>query len=227
MEYKAPFDMEIEKTEKLLLKAFKMMVKVRDSAKAGDYLSANQEAFHFVESAEQLALQARQLPAYQGNPTAMNTVEDIILKTGNVSMGFTPQNWFKLAIPAILPKKEKGSPEYIRSMLYPVMKNFFRGRQPVKYPDSVIAFRHVYNRLRPERQYRDHDNIEVNMAVDILALYLLPDDAPLKCSHFYCSTKGDADCTEIYVIPSSEFRLWLAKIFGDEPSEIWHSGVPP
>ena len=41
-----------------------------------------------------------------------------------------------------------------------------------------------------ERAYRDHDNIEVNMVTDIITLYLLPDDAPRRCAHYYCTPPG-------------------------------------
>ena len=82
---------------------------------------------------------------------------------------------------------------------------------------------------RPERAYRDHDNIEVNMVTDIITLYLLPDDAPRRCAHYYCSAAGEVDCTEVYVVPASRFPEWLAAEQADdlkedtlyETSEIW------
>lgn len=54
------------------------------------------------------------------------------------------------------------------------MRRFFAGNVPVSYPDYVLIFRHVYNQNRPERAWRDHDNIEVNIVADVIALYLLP-----------------------------------------------------
>ena len=100
---------------------------------------------------------------------------------------------------------------------------------PVRYRDSVLIYRHVYSRDRPERQKRDHDNIEVNMVTDIITLYLLPDDAPRRCAHYYCSAAGAEDQTEVYVIPTSRFPTWLAaeqaNDLGEErlyeTSEIW------
>jgi len=93
----------------------------------------------------------------------------------------------------------------------------------------VLAYRHVYCRERPERAYRDHDNIEVNMVTDIITLYLLPDDAPRRCAHYYCSAAGAEDQTEVYVIPTSRFPTWLAAEQANdleeerlyETSEIW------
>lgn len=73
--------------------------------------------------------------------------------------------------------------------LYPVMRRFFQAQPPVRY--------------------RDHDNIEVNMVSDIVALYVMPDDSPKVCAHYYCSTSGADDRTEVYVVPKEEFPLWL------------------
>ena len=56
---------------------------------------------------------------------------------------------------------------------------------------------------------RDHDNIEMNMVSDIVAMYLMPDDAPTVCSHYECSVKGEDDRTEVYVIPKIDFAVWL------------------
>mgnify|MGYP001780069777 CR=1 FL=1 len=43
------------------------------------------------------------------------------------------------------------------------------------------------------------------MVTDIITLYLLPDDAPRRCAHYYCSAAGEVDCTEVYVVPASRF----------------------
>lgn len=93
--------------------------------------------------------------------------------------------------------------------LYPAMKNFWNGKQPIRYTDNVIVFRHVYAAERPERLYRDHDNIEVNKVVDIVALYVMNDDSPMRCRHYYCSASGSTDRTEVYVIPQREFGSFL------------------
>lgn len=133
-----------------------------------------------------------------------------MVETVPVDMGYTEQGWFLLRLPALLPKKESGSPSYLRDMLYPAMRRFFAGKLPHIYSDCVLIFRHIYDRNRPERSYRDHDNIELNMVVDIVVLYLLPDDAPLRCAHYYCSAGGDTDRTEIYAVPCDSLPDWLS-----------------
>ena len=47
------------------------------------------------------------------------------------------------------------------------------------------------------------------MVTDIVALYVMQDDAPLKCCHYYCSAAGESDRTEGYVVPRDEFAQWL------------------
>ncbi len=98
---------------------------------------------------------------------------------------------------------------YIRAYLYPALQRYFADHEPLHYVDAVLIFRHVYDRKRPERRKRDHDNIEVNTVADAIALFVLTDDGPAVCSHYYCSGAGDEDCTEVFVVPRWDFPLWL------------------
>ena len=91
------------------------------------------------------------------------------------------------------------------------MKDFFRYKSPVRYTDCVLIYRHVYAKTRPERKRRDHDNIEINMVSDIVALYTMLDDAPSRCRHYYCSAESDSERTEVYVVPSEEFIQWYSQ----------------
>jgi len=166
-------------------------------------------AMTLAEEAEKFTLLTRALPAYTGNPLALDKVDEMVNQTIPVKIGFTENGWFYLCIPALLPKKGKGSPSYIRAFLYPAMRRFFHGKAPTVYPDCVLVFRHVYQRDRPERQYRDHDNIELNMVADIVAFHVMKDDTPLRCSHYYCSAAGAVDQTEVFVVPQIEFMSWL------------------
>jgi hypothetical protein len=167
-------------------------------------------AFEAAEHSEKLTLLCREMPAYTGHPQAREMIEEATHKSFPAEIGFTWEGWFCLRIPSILPKKSRGSPAYIGDPLYPAMKRFWRGKNPVCYPDNVIVFRHVYGRDRPERLYRDHDNIELNRISDIVALYVMRDDSPMRCRHYYCSAAGSEERTEIYVVPRPEFGGWLA-----------------
>lgn len=171
--------------------------------------AAYNAALNLEEVSERLVLLTRSLPAYTGCPLAQTAVEMRMSVSIPVEIGFTKEGWFSLRIPALLPKKSNGSADYVRSFLYPAMRDFFWKQPPVRFNDCVLIYRHVYDRDRPDRQLRDHDNIEVNMVSDIIALYVLPDDGPKVCSHYYCSASGYHDRTEVYVVPKGEFQTWL------------------
>ena len=167
------------------------------------------QALKLEELSEEAVLLTRILPAYTGAVNAMVEVDKIVSNTIPVKIGFTAEGWFSVRIPALLPKKASGSADYIRSYLYPAMRRFCEGKPPVRFKDCVIVYRHVYDQSRPEREMRDHDNIEINMVTDIIAMYVLPDDNPAVCSHYYCSAAGCEDRTEVYVIPKHEFSRYM------------------
>ena len=175
----------------------------------GDLLQAYGSTLRLEELSEKMVLLTRTLPAFTGNPQAAHDVETLISKAVKTEIAFTPQGWFSVKIPALFPKKGSGSADYIRSFLFPAMRDFFVDRTPVRYDDCILIFRHVYDKERGGRRKLDHDNIEINMATDIVAMYVLPDDNPNVCSVFQTSAEGDADRTEIYVVPRGEFPAWL------------------
>ena len=186
------------------------MENIRWMAENGRYEPALEHALRLEYNSERLTLLTRALPGYTGNPLAKAHVDKAIKEAIPVEIGYTAEGWFSLRLPMLLPKKESGSTEFIRGFLYPAMRKFFKGKDPVRYPDAVMIFRHVYSRDRPERERRDHDNIEVNIVVDIAALYTLPDDNPGVCNHYFCSAAAEKERTEVYVVPKADFQKWLA-----------------
>ena len=176
----------------------------------GDLETAYTVGFRAADFSERLTNVTRQLPAYTGHPKAQDMIEKAMLESFPVEIGFTAEGWFCLRIPLLLPKKEYGSAAYITDPLYPAMKQFWRGKPPVRYPNNILIFRHVYNKERPERQYRDHDNIELNQVANVVALYVMVDDSPMRCRHYYCSAPGSVERTEVYVVPRSDFSNWLS-----------------
>lgn len=196
--------------------------------KEGDMDAFYEHAMKLEEAAERTILLTRVLPAYTGNPHATEDVNSIVDECIPVAIGFTEEGWFSVRIPSLLPKKNTGSADYIRSFLYPAMGKFFADKQPVRYRDCVLIYRHVYSRGRPDRRKRDHDNIEVNMVSDTVALYVMPDDGPNVCTHYYYSTAGSEDRTEVYVVPKQDFTLWLQKEpeMPDEGVKLYETKLP-
>lgn len=183
---------------------------MQEKASRKQYQDVYDAGFETVDSVEKLALLCRSLPCYTGHPKAKQEVEMLLGTTVPVEMGYTEQGWFLLRMPILLPKKEKGSPEYVRGFLYPAMRRFFNETDSKWFDPCVLIFRHIYDQTRPEREYRDHDNIELNAVVDAVALRSMADDKALRCRHFYCSAPGLKDCTEVYVVPKEEFPSWFA-----------------
>lgn len=132
-------------------------------------------ALKLAEESEKLTLLTRALPAYTGNPRALQDVDAVAAESVPIEAGFTIEGWFCIRLPLLLPKKERGSASYVRGILYPALRNFFQGKAPVRYPESIMIFRHVYEKGRPERRYRDHDNIEINMVSDEVKVFNLVD----------------------------------------------------
>ena len=206
---KSPFKQAADMIEQQFTKVQSTFGKMKTLENRRRMPEAYEAAFDLAAECEKLALLARALPHYAGHPLAMGHMEKSILQSVPVSIDFTDEGRFIMRFPALLPKKERGSPEYVRGFLYPAMKQFFDTRPRFRFNDCVIIFRHIYNRARPERQYRDHDNIELNAVVDLITLFLLYGDTPLRCFHFYCSAESGADETEVIVLPKANFICWL------------------
>ena len=209
MMQKSYFQMTLEKairqTEKLLQQLKTVQTDYADKRME----AAMENAVFAVKQAEEVALLTRALPAHTGYPRAKELTRDSIAEAIPIEIGFTDQGWFCLRMPILLPRKEKSSRSYIRGFLYPELEQFATGRR-IRYQNCVLIFRHVYDRNRPAREYRDHDNIELNTVVDAIAMFFLVDDTPLECRHYYCSAVGIRERTEVYIVPRNEFEEWLA-----------------
>ena len=204
------FSRVLDKTEKKTQLMSEQLNTVRFLYKNGQISEAYEQAMLLEETSEKIVLLTRVLPAYTGKPQAIMEVNNIMRICVPLEIGFTFEGWFSIRIPALLPKKIKGSADYVRSFLYPAMSDFFKTAPPVRYNDCVLIYRHVYDKELSDRKKRDHDNIEINMVSDIVALYVMPDDGPSVCSHYYCSAEGNENRTEVYVIPKKDFSVWLA-----------------
>lgn len=207
---KSYFEMTLEKTIKRAEKLLQKLKSVRELYGERKIETAMKESVSAVKLAEELTLLVRSLPAHTSHPQARELVQSAIRATVPVDIGFTEQGWLCLRMPILLPRKEKSSRSYIRDFLYPVLERFSAGKGTIRYRNCVLIFRHVYDRNRPEREYRDHDNIELNTVVDALAMFFLVDDMPLECRHYYCSAQGSIERTEVYIVPRNEFETWLA-----------------
>lgn len=229
MEQKSTFIQTLEKLESRLQRLNVQLAGVRWFFESGSRDVAYKHALELEENCERIALLARELPSCTGHPRARADVEEVMEKAIPVTVGFTEEGWFSIRFPALLPKKERGSADYVRGYLYPAMRRFFEDKQPVRYPKCVLVYRHVYDRSRPDRAKRDHDNYEINMVTDIVAAYVLPDDGPDVCDHYYCTAAGGEERTEVYVVPPEDFTTWLQmeKTISEEGVKLYEKRREP
>ena len=204
--------------ENELTKIIEEMRIVIDNFENLSYEEKNNRFLKLVALHEKACLKMRKFPSYLGNPNAMKEVQEIIDEVMNVEIGYTEQGWFCVRMPFLLPKKESGSSEYVKNMLYSPLSKFFKSKVRDVPKQAVLVYRHVYEESHPEKQMRDHDNIEINQVSDCIVLWAMEDDSPKYCEHFYMSARGDKSRTEVYVIPREEFGEFV-KIRDNMPKE--------
>ncbi len=213
-----PFEQTVNQAKRRLDVAAALLDHVQHSFAQNDRKAAYQAAFELAYQTEKLTMLARTLPALTGSPIGYAQMGQLIRKAVPIRVGYSKQGWLGIYMPALLPKKERGGADYIRDSLYPALRDFFRKGEHPLLPDCVLTVCHLYDRRRPERQYRDHDNIELNAVVDSLALFALPDDVPMRCQHHYCSAASNQDATQILLVPKDEFSTWY-NCWTQEPGE--------
>ena len=193
-------------------KLSKSLSKIEKFIADGDIPKAYAESYSMEAAAEKLTNIARLIPVATGNKSAFNKVADSISQITEISISYTEEGWFKISIPALLPRKEKGNASYIRASVQAALNRYFDQNPHDKFSSaSVIIFEHIYAAVRKNRAYRDHDNIEVNVIVDLLAMYCMIDDSPMLCKHYYTSKLGENDKTNVYIVPASDFTEWLTR----------------
>ena len=190
----------------------KSLCKIEDYINSGEVSKAYAESYSMEALAEKLTNLARLTPIATGNRNAFAKVAENIALVNDIKVGYTERGWFEIKIPALLPRKEKGNASYIRASVQTALNSYFSTNRHDKFSAaSVLIFEHVYAAGRSDRAYRDHDNIEINVITDLLAMYCMVDDSPMLCKHYYTSKLGEADFTNVYIVPASDFPIWLSE----------------
>lgn len=145
-----------------------------------------------------------------GRPNATLAFDKVICNAAPVDISFTEEGWFRMKMSSLPAKEMATNVNYIRDVLYAQLGTYFRKEGCRKrFHNCVIIFNHIYRYDVPEKQYRDHDNIERNMVVDAVALFVMEDDGARRCQHYYCSSPGDDNATEVFVVPEDQFIEFL------------------
>ena len=200
------FKKEFTKAKRTLGQFYRAWNKLESCIEYNDENGAYDCSLETERIAERLIFQLRNLATYSGDKEVCEAVVKNIKETALVEVGYTKEGWFRLSIPALLPRKEKGNPEYVRSLIYPAMSDFFTGKQVEKFKDCTLVYLHTYDVNRPKREWRDHDNVEVNAVTDIVALFVMLDDSPHICEHYYASKSGTENRTEVFVLPKRDLE---------------------
>ena len=200
------FKKEFAKAKRMLGQFYRAWNKLESCIEYNDENGAYDCSLETERIAERLIFQLRNLATYSGEKETCEAVVRNIQETALVEVGYTEEGWFRLSIPALLPRKEKGNPEYVRSLIYPAMSDFFTGKQVEKFKDCTLVYLHTYDVNRPKREWRDHDNVEVNAVTDIVALFVMLDDSPHICEHYYASKSGMENRTEVFVLPKRDLE---------------------
>jgi hypothetical protein len=174
----------------------------------GDELKAYVLLLDVVKMSEKSACNLRELVSRYGYPEEQEELEQIVLGSHPVDIGFTEEGWFVVRMDPLAKTKALASKQYIRGIIAPAMRKFFAGKPNVRYPKCVLIFRHVYDRNFPVRHMRDYDNVEVKQVTDVVAMYVMVDDNPVNCRTYHCCAVGNCCRTEVYVVPQDEFIQW-------------------
>ena len=165
-------------------------------------------SLEYVVLAEELVSKARDLAIYTGEEKSIQVIQTAIKANSPVEVYFTEEGWLVISVPALLPKRNKGNPQYIREIVQDALKAFFDGKNFKKIEKCIFIYEHIYDEHRPKRQWRDHDNIEVKAVTDIISLFALRDDSAYVCSNVHISRSGEKNRTNIYLIPETDFEKW-------------------
>ncbi len=200
------FKKEFLRTQGTLEKLNELWGDMKETMDENDESGTYEISLETARIGERLALKLRDLATCPNAIQREEAVANFIKETALVEVGFTKEGWFRLSIPALLPRKEKGNPEYIRSLIYPAMSDFFKGKIIQQFRDCTLIYLHIYDENRPKREWRDHDNIEINAVTDIVALFVMVDDNPHICEHYYASKSGKKNRTEVFVLPKRDLE---------------------
>ena len=115
------FAKDVKKAQRLLKKATDIVDTML--SKINNNISDNivADAIEYENTTEQIVNAARLLPMHTGNPAAKADNINRIIENTNVVLERN-NDYFYIKIPTLLPKKEKGNPEYIIDNVNEILK---------------------------------------------------------------------------------------------------------
>ncbi len=205
---------DYDSLKSLLKQADTLISKIDLCLKNDNFENAFSEILELQKKTEQIANKGRSLPLVYANPKIQKKIETNIIINQNLKLKIDISNDFvEMQLPFLLNKKESGSPAFIKNTLYAGLNNAFENAPDnfKKFDEEmVIVFEHCY--VNNYLSYRDHDNIDINMIIDILCSFFLKDDSPKKLSHLYFSSfDSDINKTKVYLVKKMDLIKFLER----------------
>lgn len=198
--------------KRLLKQADTLVSKIDLCLENNNLENAFSEMLELQKKTEQIANKGRSLPLVYANPKMKKKIETNIIINQNLKMNIS-NDFVEIQLPFLLNKKESGNPKFIKDTLYAGLNNAFKNA-PDNFrkfdEEMVVIFEHCY--ISDYLSYRDHDNIDVNMIIDVLCSFFLKDDSPKKLSHLYFSSfNSDINKTKVYLVKKIDLIKFLER----------------
>lgn len=205
------FESLLKSVQGYLRDSIKIHGEVEDAYQSGNLEKTYDKTFELAKKSESLTESVRLLPIYTGKKNAKEDVENFLCEEKEIKIARNEgESLLHVSFEALLPKKEKGRSGYLRTSLLTAFKKDVEKNPFEEIEEEVVlVFMHSYG--RSDRMWRDHDNIEVNVAVDAITLYYLADDTSKNCAHFYFSKEGEKDKTDIFIVKKEKFGKFIEK----------------
>lgn len=94
-------------------------------------------ALKLAEESEKLTLLTRALPAYTGNPRALQDVDAVAAESVPIEAGFTIEGWFCIRLPLLLPKRRGAPPPIFGASCTPRSGTSFRAKRRFDTPKAL------------------------------------------------------------------------------------------
>lgn len=205
---------DLQRLNDLLIKG---IAHCEQAARQTEISMLSSECIALEQTAESIALTARLLPMKSGCLPVRTALSRSLCVQTQSCCCFLENGWFYLRLPVLLNRKEKaGGSAYIRDCAAAALQSYFQDYPArVLSKKQVIIFKHNYSAKRRYRDWRDHDNIEVNSVTDELTTWILEDDGPGFLSHYHFSQQAQRDSTEIFLVEQGEFISFLQAVEND------------
>ncbi len=141
--------------------------------------------------------------------------KECISKNAADSMGITVDkngDVVEITLPFLLPKKKSHDSRYIGDVLHYVLSKTAVNNKYRIYEKAVVVFIYTYSHTGLIH-LKDYDNIESKKVLDIISLFMLPDDNPEACSVLHKMEHGEKDITRVLIMPE---RCLCERVFAQE-----------